>query len=137
MDAISQPNMSPIVKITSELDSTPPNQSKYMYHTILCEVCFQRDINGTKSKMAAVSQPNMPQIIKILSELNSTTPNQSKYMYYTNMCELWFSRYLQSHNPRWPPAAILDFMMQLVSLDKKFPKVLKNICAKGNLCIMT
>jgi len=39
--------------------------------------------------------------------------------------------------PRWPPAAILDFRIQLVSLDNFCSMVPRNFYAKGDLCIMT
>ena len=37
----------------------------------------------------------------------------------------------------WLPAAILDFKIQLVSLDKICRRVLRNVYAKRDLCIMT
>ena len=36
----------------------------------------------------------------------------------------------------WPTAAILDFEIQVVSLDSSFSMVLRKFFTKGDLCIM-
>jgi hypothetical protein len=38
---------------------------------------------------------------------------------------------------KWPPAAILDFEIELDSLDKKNSMALRNFHAKGDLCNMS
>ncbi len=45
------------------------------------------------------------------------------------MTDTWF--------PKWPMAAILDFIVQYVFLDNLFSRALMNFYAKVDLCMMT
>ena len=79
---------------------------------------------------------NIPKA-KSIPEMSSVTSKYLENMYHNGLYGNKFWAMRGPCYPIWPTAAILDFDIQLVSLDISFPMALGSFYAKGDLCIMT